>query len=80
VNPLSNEVEAHGSGLKVSQWLIDQGVDVRITREDIRKKGAEYTLNAAGVATLLSTATDAKSALAESHPSTHTRERSSSCP
>lgn len=48
-NPFVDACEGHGRGLKVSQWLLEEGMDVLISAEDITKKGSGYTLHAAGV-------------------------------
>lgn len=63
-NPFVDEREAHGRGLKVSQWLLEHGTDVLISAEDISKKGAGYTLRAAGVSLHLTQSLTGDSALA----------------
>jgi cation diffusion facilitator family transporter len=43
-----------GRGLKVAQWLLEQGIDVLITADDIREKGPGYALGDAGVVIVIS--------------------------
>lgn len=47
VNPYAND--PRGRGLKVAEWLLEQNVDVLLTRDDIRGKGPGYALGDAGV-------------------------------
>jgi cation diffusion facilitator family transporter len=38
-----------GRGLKIAEWLIDQKVDVVVSREDLSHKGSGFALSASGV-------------------------------
>ncbi|MGE0684591.1 MAG: cation diffusion facilitator family transporter, partial [Candidatus Binatia bacterium] len=58
--------DPRGRGLKVAQWLLEQGIDVLITADDIREKGPGYALGDAGVAIIISEAATLAAALTAS--------------
>jgi cation diffusion facilitator family transporter len=55
--------EPRGRGLRVAQWLLENGVDVLITTDDIREKGPGYALKEAGVVVIVSHEPNLESAL-----------------
>jgi cation diffusion facilitator family transporter len=63
-NPYATD--PRGRGLKVAQWLLEQGIDVLITADDIREKGPGYALGDAGVVIVISDAALLDAALAAS--------------
>jgi cation diffusion facilitator family transporter len=58
--------DPRGRGLKVAHWLLEQGIDVLITADDIREKGPGYALGDAGVAIVISDVASLDAALAAS--------------
>lgn len=58
--------DPRGRGLKVAHWLLEQGIDVLITADDIREKGPGYALGDAGVAIVISDVGSLDAALAVS--------------
>jgi predicted Fe-Mo cluster-binding NifX family protein len=63
-NPYAGD--PRGRGLKVAQWLLQQGVDALLTADDIRGKGPGYALGDAGVEVIITDAEQLDEALA--HP------------
>jgi predicted Fe-Mo cluster-binding NifX family protein len=61
-NPYATD--PRGRGLKVAHWLLEQGIDVLITADDIREKGPGYALGDAGVAIIISDVASLDAALA----------------
>ncbi len=47
------EKEEKGKGIKVSEWLLDQGVDIVYTPKDFTGKGPAYVFSDAGVQVLI---------------------------
>jgi predicted Fe-Mo cluster-binding NifX family protein len=62
VNP--HAADPRGRGLKVARWLLEQGIDVLITADDIREKGPGYALGDAGVVIVISDVVSLDAALA----------------
>jgi len=60
-NPFSEE--PRGRGIKVAHWLIDQGVDVLLTADDMRDKGPGHALGEAGVSVVITQPTTAEEAI-----------------
>jgi len=57
--------DPRGRGLKVAQWLIEHGVDVLLTPDDVGKKGPGYALREVGVEVLVVRKGDMDEALSE---------------
>lgn len=57
--------DPRGRGLKVAQWLIEHGVDVLLTPDDVGKKGPGYALREVGVEVLVVQKGDTDQALSE---------------
>jgi predicted Fe-Mo cluster-binding NifX family protein len=60
-NPFSDE--PRGRGIKVAHWLIDQGVDMLLTADDVTDKGPGHTLGEAGVSVIISQTATAEEAI-----------------
>jgi len=54
-----------GRGLKIAEWLINQKVDVVVSREDLSHKGSGFALSASGVKFIKISSDDLNQALAE---------------
>ena len=67
-NPYAGD--PRGRGLKVAEWLLEQGVDVLFTADDIRGKGPGYALGDAGVEVMITEAESVDEALADSPSAT----------
>jgi len=64
-NPYAGD--PRGRGLKVAEWLLEQGVDALFTADDIRGKGPGYALGDAGVQVMITAAERIEEALADAH-------------
>jgi cation diffusion facilitator family transporter len=64
-NPYAGD--PRGRGLKVAEWLLEQGADALFTADDIRGKGPGYALGDAGVEVVITEAEKVDEALADSH-------------
>ncbi len=53
-----------GRGLQVAHWLVEHGIDVLVTKDDISNKGPGHALREAGVLVLLAQETEIEAALA----------------
>ena len=62
-NPYLNEEK--GKGIKVANWLLENGIDVMISHQDQSGKGPGLVLGNAGAEILLTKETNAEKALAE---------------
>jgi predicted Fe-Mo cluster-binding NifX family protein len=51
--------------LRVAHWLLNEGVDVVITGDDLRQKAPGYVLRDAGVTAMVSNNDDVEAALEE---------------
>jgi len=60
-NPFTAEPKA--KGMKVANWLLQQGIDIIIVRRDLEGKGPGYVLSNAAVEILVVSETDAEQAL-----------------
>jgi len=56
--------EEKAKGIKVANWLLEEGLDVLIVRKDLAGKGAGFALGNADVEILITKETDAEKALA----------------
>ncbi|MBN2428068.1 MAG: cation diffusion facilitator family transporter [Deltaproteobacteria bacterium] len=57
--------EEKGKGIKVANWLLEQGLDIMIVRKDISEMGPGYVLGNAGVEIILVSETDANAAYSQ---------------
>jgi cation diffusion facilitator family transporter len=62
-NPFSREPK--GRGIKVAHWLLEHGVDLLVTLDDIGERGPGYALGEAGVEVVLTEGTTVERALAD---------------
>lgn len=61
-NPFSGDPK--GRGIKVARWLLERGIDVLVTRDDIGERGPGYALGEAGVQVVLTEGRTVEQALA----------------
>jgi predicted Fe-Mo cluster-binding NifX family protein len=60
-NPFSGDPK--GRGIKVAHWLLDHGVDLLVTLDDIGERGPGYALGEAGVEVVLTAGSTVEQAL-----------------
>jgi cation diffusion facilitator family transporter len=63
INP--HRADEKQRGLRVAHWLLNEGVDVVITGDDLRQKAPGYVLRDAGVTAMVSNSDDVEAALEE---------------
>jgi cation diffusion facilitator family transporter len=62
-NPFAQD--PRGRGLRVAEWLLENGADLVLTRDDIRERGPGHSLARAGVEIVVSSAAEIDDAVAE---------------